>query len=155
MKKYVLAFCLLLAIYNAWYILTPYPAVQSTQLVVVSPTAVMLNSEKLLSLVNEWRTGNNLLPFTKSENLCKISNERVAEIKTDFSHDNFLYNMKKETYCKSCFLGENIARQYSSEEEVLQDWLNSPTHRENLTGRYSNTCISTDGTHAVQIFGSL
>lgn len=116
-----------------------------------------LDSEKLWSLVQDWRLSQNLAPFTKRQDLCDTAKKRLPEIKDDFSHDGFYKHnwfLMKNHGGVYTWTGENLAKGYSSEELALKAWLNSPTHLENLVSPYKYSCIETDGWSAVQLFGN-
>lgn len=52
--------------------------------------------------------------------------------------------------------GENLARGQQTVEDVMQDWMESPTHRANiLTERYNEIGIGIEGTYWVQHFGAI
>lgn len=130
----------------------PKPLVES-QSNTPTPTPFSgLDSDKLWSLVQNWRIKNNLQPYTKDQRLCDIANKRLAEIPNDWSHNGFykyIYNYPKNTY-----FGENLARGYTVEDTTLQDWLFSPEHRKNLNYNFRYSCIETQGTYAVQEFAN-
>lgn len=110
-----------------------------------------LNADKLWTVVQNWRTKNHLPLFKKDLYLCSIAVERMSQIKKDFSHDGF----NKLDFSKTSYreLGENLSQVGKTEEATLTAWLNSPGHRENLEKNYNYSCVVTDGSYAVQIFG--
>lgn len=115
-----------------------------------TPTPVYLNAETISLLVNKWRQSEGLKPFTKSDFLCNIAQSRIAKVKNNWSHEGF----EGSRFCTTaCNLGENLAKEYISEEETLDAWLHSSSHAANLRATYTKSCIVTDGSYAVQIFG--
>lgn len=96
-----------------------------------------LDGGYLFNLVNAYRRGKGLQEMTWWHKLCEYSTERSAEIKTDWSHDGYQADAKDGTVyskvCPECVrTGENLAKDYWTEEEILQAWMNSPTHKANL-----------------------
>ncbi len=131
------------------YVIKTSITVTPTVVPATIPTLAPISDEKLEIVVNNWRQSQNLQLLIRSENLCKIAIVRLSEIKTNWSHDGFNY----KRFCANCYLGENLAKDYATEDAILIGWLNSPSHRNNLTTSYTHSCIKTDGNHVVQIFG--
>lgn len=109
-----------------------------------------LDSEKLWELVQKWRASQNKPEYQKNDSLCKISDERSKEMYT-IDHSLFL-----ERYSNSypSVLSENLANPFRTEQGVLNGWLNSKDHREILSRNYKYSCVSTNGSLAVQIFSN-
>ena len=56
----------------------------------------------------------------------------------------------------SYWVGENIARYQKTPEEVMDDWMHSPAHRENIMHpRYTEIGIGIYKDHWVQHFGDI
>lgn len=123
---------------------------------IVSPE-YNVSQEKLWNIVQEWRKNNNQNVYIENEVVCKIADERLIETKKEWSHRKFLED-RDERYAKYpqyITFGENLAKGYSDEEEILKGWINSPTHLENLEKDYKYSCIRTDGNYVVHIFGNV
>ncbi len=112
-----------------------------------------LSAERIWEVVNDWRGREGLLRYQEDPYLCEIAEERVGEIKEDFSHSQF-EGSAEEYYSSSDFnaFGENLARDISYEEGVLRGWLDSPGHRHILEADYTHSCIRASGPFVVQIF---
>jgi uncharacterized protein YkwD len=82
--------------------------------------------------VNELRTEAGLEPLTWSEDteMLDYSDRRAVEIIADFSHDSIGGEMN---------FAENIAEGYTSVDEVMEAWMNSPGHRDNIMCDYYKT----------------
>lgn len=135
----------------AYIAVAPTPTVYITPTNSPTPTPVNLSSDKLFQLVNEWRAQNGYQAFIYSDFAESIAIRRLPEVKKDWSHNGFSY----EKYCDSCYLGENLSRGYLTEPEILNAWLNSPSHRENLELPFSHSAIVCDNTeenYCVHIF---
>lgn len=96
-----------------------------------------LDGGYLFNLVNNYRAKQGLSQMTWWHQLCEYSKSRSTQIKTDWSHDGYYQDSKNgELYqdiCPECQkTGENLAKDYWTEEAILQAWINSPTHKANL-----------------------
>lgn len=108
-----------------------------------------VTSANLLETVNKWRVSQKLKPYIQSDFLCNVAKDRLPEIKKDFSHKEF----HAIRWCTDCVMGENLAREYYSPNDLLNAWLVSPKHREVLSKDFTHSCVSTDGIYTVEIFG--
>jgi uncharacterized protein YkwD len=115
-------------------------------------------------LVNKVRTDNNLNPLKSDSMLQLAARNKAVDIKAYkyFAHNtpnNIKWNdfITNQGY-KYVIAGENLAKGYYNPEELIKDWLASPSHKENIMYRdYTETGISiidTDnmGIIVVQIF---
>lgn len=84
-----------------------------------------------LRYTNEERRKHGLRPLNPSNRLLSSARIRAVEITQSFSHvrpdgqDCFSLD-------PGFFVGENIAWGQVSAREVVTDWMNSPSHRENI-----------------------
>jgi uncharacterized protein YkwD len=122
---------------------TPAPTVLPTkrtvekQVVAAAPSSPM--AEQILSLVNQERASRGLSSLTLNEQL-SVSAQKYAERMRDqkfFSHtspDGTTYRMRNEAagYTNWTWMGENIAYGQTSAAQVMDDWMNSKGHRENI-----------------------
>lgn len=129
-----------------------------------APSSKYIDSyaKEVLNLVNEERKKAGLEPLIWDAQLAAAANIRAKEIAVSFSHTR--------PDGSSCFsavgnmndymtLGENIAYGYQSSTSVMNGWMNSQGHRENILNS-SFTCLGVscyldeNGTYQwVQIFG--
>ena len=83
------------------------------------------------NLVNEERAEAGLDPLEWDSNLETVANVRASEISHSFSHTRpngrqwYTVNSKIQG-------GENLAYGFNTAEEVVEAWMNSPTHRDNI-----------------------
>lgn len=96
-----------------------------------------LDGGYLFNLVNGYRAKNGLQQMTWWHQLCEYSKARSTQIQTDWSHAGFNKDAAegklRGEYCPECGkLGENLAKDYWTEEEILQAWIKSPDHKANL-----------------------
>ena len=91
---------------------------------------------KVIELVNAERTSRGLSALSMSSEASKAADVRAKEIVTKFSHTRpdgsscfTVLSQMGVSYKKA---GENIAYGQNSPEEVVNAWMNSPSHRENI-----------------------
>ena len=83
------------------------------------------------NLVNEIRAEAGLNELTWDTNLETVANVRASEISENFSHTRpngrqwYTVNSKIQG-------GENLAYGFDNAEDVVEAWMNSPTHKENI-----------------------
>ena len=83
------------------------------------------------NLVNDIRTDAGLDPLTWDSNLETVASVRANEISEKFSHTRpngrqwYTVNSKIQG-------GENLAFGFDTAEDVVDAWMNSPTHRDNI-----------------------
>lgn len=115
-----------------------------------------LNSDKLWSLIEEWRTKEGLPAYIKDQRICDIANNRILEvdkeIKENAPHKGFV-DAVKDFPIRGGSFSENIVGA-GSEEEALDKWLRSASHSAALRKSYTYSCISTKGPYAIQEFAN-
>lgn len=100
------------------------------------------NVQKIIDLVNKEREKAGVAPLTKSAILCDAAAVRAKEIATSFSHtrpDGRSYKTAlEEAGLTLRGTGENVAMGYSTPESVMNAWMESEGHRNNiLLDRYT------------------
>lgn len=149
MKKAVVMLCLILTFsaiaFIGWKSLSQ-PKTEA-QTVVELP---VLDGEKLFGLVQKYRYDHYLAPFKKSDFLCEIADQRLVETHKNWSHEEF----KAARFCEGCTLGENISKDFYTEEANLQGWLNSTSHKAQIESKFTHSCLKCDkDNYCVEIFG--
>jgi hypothetical protein len=109
---------------------THYPAVLGEN--------VDISTEQLLELTNKDRAEQNLPPLVLNQVLSKAASLKATYM---FEQDFWAHNapdgttpwyfFKKAGYTYT-YAGENLARGFTDSSEVVDAWMNSPTHRENM-----------------------
>lgn len=98
--------------------------------------AVSDYEKKVVELVNAERAKAGLPPLAIDTDLCKLSDQRVGEIKKHFSHEipdgSDWYVLLKTYNVKYFTAGENIAAGQITPEMVVEDWMSSEGHRANI-----------------------
>jgi uncharacterized protein YkwD len=93
---------------------------------------------RVLQLTNEYRQSQKLAPLTLNDQLA-IAAQRHSEdmLNLDFFEHDSLDGKTPEQRTtlanyRGRYTGENIAAGYQTPETVVEGWINSPGHRENL-----------------------
>lgn len=149
----LLFFCLF-AFFSSCIFVTGYAIGQSVQYQAVTPmdvfkTPPQIDEDDLLSAVNTWRSESNFTAYKKSDILCGYATRRVKEIQVNWSHDGFENMPRIDSFQ---ILGENLSKDFYTSNKTLNSWLNSPSHKKNLTENFTYTCIRCENNHCVQIF---
>lgn len=122
-----------------------------------------IDEELTLELINEYRVKNSLKKLISVSSLQKMSKLKADDLSKNkyFSHYSknlgTPFEMLEKNKIDYKIAGENLARS-GNPEEVVQAWINSTTHRQNiLEEEYEYTGISviedeTYGKIYVQIF---
>jgi uncharacterized repeat protein (TIGR02543 family) len=117
---------------------------------------------KVLEIVNAKRVEDGASPLKMSAELLDVAKQRAAEITIYFEHtrpDGREWDTVSESISGIGDHGENIAYGYASAEAVMSDWMNSPSHKENIlypdfTEIGIGCAVSPDGRfYWVQYFG--
>lgn len=135
---------------------TKNPTVRLTVKPTNNPTTSQVKGEStIFNLVQEYRFKQGLPTMTIDPLLCKYASIRAEEIKTDWSHNGFLNKVSPQIYRESKYrkLGENLAKDFNSDRDMFQGWLNSPLHRENIDYPYTKTCLVCSSHYCAQLFG--
>jgi len=117
---------------------------------------------KLLTLVNNERVKNGIMPLTYDETLELCAYVRSVEIKSLFSHTRpngtRCFTVLDEYGYDYSTAGENIAYGQDSAEEVFEAWMNSEGHRENILSpsftRIGMSCHDSGTLYWAQMFAS-
>lgn len=98
--------------------------------------------QDILYYVNKHRKEKGLAALTMNNIACEEAlqhSKDMANRKVDFSHDGF-YDRMKDVKAKMgpvCGFAENVAYGKIGAKEVVDMWLDSPGHRENIEGDYA------------------
>ncbi len=97
-----------------------------------------INVDGLLVKTNEERAKANLTPLVMNEELNQAALAKAQDMLNDqyWAHvapdGKQAWDFIKETEYVYKYAGENLARDFSNNEEVIKAWMASPTHRENI-----------------------
>ncbi len=101
-------------------------------------SSVSAFEQKVVELTNQERAKNGLPALKLDVELSKVAREKSRDMQTKnyFSHTSPTYgspfDMMKSYGISYRTAGENIAMGQQSPEEVVQAWMNSQGHRENI-----------------------
>jgi uncharacterized protein YkwD len=129
---------------------------------------------KILELVNTQRSIYNLAPLTENADL-QTTAQKYAErmwnegfyghispkgdsVEERLNETNYFEVDSVHCNCHSISfaVGENIAKGQKNPEEVMDDWMNSPGHRENILSKdFKEIGIGLYGNRWVQNFGAI
>lgn len=97
--------------------------------------------EQLLYETNKMRTENGLLTLSFDEELSKAAKNKAQDM---FSHNYWAHNAPdgttpwvfiKEANYIYAYAGENLAKDFSDSEDIVQAWMDSPRHRDNVLSK--------------------
>lgn len=94
--------------------------------------------QEVVELTNQEREKQGLAPLEIDSELSLVSKDKSKDMLNNqyFSHDSPTYgspfDMMEQYGISYRTAGENIAKGQSSPEEVVDGWMNSPGHRENI-----------------------
>ena len=85
-------------------------------------------AEEEFALVNQKRAENGSEPLTWDESMYELACIRAQECVQSFSHTRPDGTIVTETHQ----YGENLAKNFKSTTNLINGWMNSPGHRDNL-----------------------
>ena len=126
-----------------------------------NPDAINAYEQHVISLINDIRRENNLTELTADPTLC-----RIARIKAQDMHDGGYFDHTSPTYgtpfemmlaygIRYQTAAENIAYGYKTPQAVVDGWMNSSGHRENiLNPTFTKIGVGyvSDGNYWTQLF---
>ncbi len=102
-----------------------------------------ISAQELLFLTNQKRLADGELPLTLSDQLSKAAQLKAQNMfeKNYWAHNSpdgtTPWVFVKDTGYEYVYAGENLARGFSSSSDVVNAWMASPSHKENmLSDRY-------------------
>ncbi|MFC0604794.1 CAP domain-containing protein [Winogradskyella pulchriflava] len=112
----------------------------------IAPQAKLIEIE-IMELINVHRINEGLNPLNDHSTV-----KAVAYTHTDYmievnnvSHDNFFQRKQSlQLNANANIVSENVAYGFNSAESVVNAWLNSPSHKENIEGDYTDFDISAE-----------
>lgn len=100
-------------------------------------------SERILELVNNYRDSlglSSLQMDTKYASAFAVDHTQYMIDKEQINHDNFGYRSEGIKYHDNAeVVGENVAYGFETAEKVVNAWLKSEGHRENIEGNYTHS----------------
>ena len=106
----------------------------------VSAAADMTNfAEEAAALTNQFRQENGLPALQLAPVLLDLSAQRAEELSQTYGHNRpdgreWFSVIEDSTLDSNCYAAENVAAGYDTPQEVVQAWIDSPTHRKAMLG---------------------
>ena len=103
-----------------------------------TPSGISAYEMEVINLVNEIRISNGLNALTPSAKLSEVARTKSQDMRTNgyFAHQSPTYgspfDMLRQFGVTYRTAGENIAYGYSTPAAVVEGWMNSQGHRENI-----------------------
>ncbi|MGN0657005.1 MAG: CAP domain-containing protein [Ruminiclostridium sp.] len=117
---------------NDKYILGNYSTVKAT----VKDLSSLSAAEAVAEIVNSERKSAGKSALTLDSKLCEAAELRAKELAEYFSHDrpdgSSCFTVFGELGIRYGAAGENIAAGQRSPQEVMEDWMNSSGHKQNI-----------------------
>ncbi|MBI1982060.1 MAG: hypothetical protein HYY87_00905 [Candidatus Levybacteria bacterium] len=128
-----------------------------------------ISPQALLMLVNQKRQEQKLIPLTLDKQLSLAAGSKASDMfaKNYWAHnapDGITpWSFVKESEYDYVYAGENLARGFTKSEEIVDAWMQSTTHRDNLLSQnYENVgfyaaqgrLLGEETTLVVAMFGS-
>jgi uncharacterized protein YkwD len=108
----------------------------------------------LESLVNSRRIEAGLPGLEHNPTLCPFARTRAAQSINNWSHQGFEEAMEVLYFQQPKIMrtGENLVRDYKSDQERVDAWMASPSHRKNILDPFTSTCVECVNMNCAQIF---
>lgn len=154
-----LAVCMLISVLP----MTALAAEEAVVTVTVAGTQVYDEAQDVVTLVNQERTAAGESAVTHNATLNALAMQRAAELALYFSHTrpdgSDYFTVLNGEYSGGTACGENIAIGQDSAAEVMEYWMNSQGHKENiLNSKFTQIgvgCFYCNGVMCwVQLFGN-
>ncbi len=128
-----------------------------------------ISPERVIEITNQKRAENGLAPLTINGNLSEAAQRKAGDM---FAFNYWAHvspsgrtpwSFFKEVGYTYLYAGENLAKDFMNSESVVDAWMNSPTHKDNiLNGNYKEIGLSVvngtlngvETTLVVQLFGT-
>jgi len=111
---------------------------------VASPNNLSVTDE-ILKLINEHRASEGLSPLEVNATAERLAIEHTEYMiaEADISHDNFQARSNELNQNENASsTAENVASFYPNAASVVEGWLNSTGHRNNIEGNFTHTGIA-------------
>ena len=103
-------------------------------------------SEKILEVINIYRKTKNLKPLVSNINAkkCALKHSNYMAENGEMNHYNFKDRSKTLIILENAEkTGENVAFGYNTAKDLVKAWINSPSHKANIEGDFTNSGVGT------------
>jgi len=128
---------------------TATPTLTATPQPMVSSNPGGLNADKLFSMVQNYRTSNNLPPFQKDDRACNVAEARAPQVEEEIDDGHMHSGLKAMNL--PYWNTENIITM-RTEEEAFNWWINDPIHHDAIVGDYKYSCLACSGNACAEEF---
>ena len=111
-----------------------------------APLAKPLETE-ILELLNEYRITNGMSALNNNSTVKAVAFSHTDYMveEDDVSHANFFQRKQSLQENENAqVVSENVAYGFTSAQSVVNAWINSPSHRNNIEGNYTHFDISAE-----------
>lgn len=128
---------------------TPIPEKETNESNVPSNTTGNVGLT-LMNQINDFRSSKGLAPLSTDGYTCAFASLRAGEIVSGFNHDGFRSRIDASSlpYPSYSSVAENIAMN-SDSNAVVQGWIDSPGHNENMSKNVAYGCVGVSGNYYV------
>ena len=131
---------------------TPTPTPQTLESTEIKQTGNPSVQEFIMQEINNYRITQGLSKVTTDSQTCSFARIRVEEVSASFNHDGFRSRIDSNslpypTYSK---VTENIAMN-SDYTKVVESWINSSGHAENMRQDTPFVCVEQKGNYFVYV----
>jgi uncharacterized protein YkwD len=111
-----------------------------------APSVNMSMADEILKYINEYRRKKGLPPMAMNAIMnaeAQKHSENMAARRTSFGHNGFQHRYKRVSSAINGIsgVGENVAMGSKTAREVVDNWLKSPMHKQNIEGAFNLTGI--------------
>jgi len=128
-----------------------------------------ISPERVIEITNQKRAENGLAPLTLNSSLSEAAQRKAGDM---FAFNYWAHvspsgrvpwSFFREVGYHYIYAGENLAKDFMNSDSVVEAWMNSPSHRDNiLNGNYKEIGLSVvngtlngvETTLVVQLFGT-
>lgn len=123
---------------------TPTPSTQSPS----NEFALTSSEQYIMNKINEFRSSQGLGAVKPDNYTCDFARTRAEEISKSFNHDGFRNRIENNSlpYPSYSQVTENIAMT-SNYQDVVNMWINSPGHAENMRKDTPFVCVKQHGNY--------
>lgn len=125
-------------------------AEEKKQIIEPLPDVLSSTSKNPLDQINQYRKSHGLSEASEQSDVCSFAKLRVQEISHSFDHNGFIDRINNNSlpYSSYSLVTENIA-QVNDINLLVDMWIASPTHEENIRKDTPFICIENIGDYYV------
>ncbi len=99
-------------------------------------------ADEILVLINDYRTTQGLSNIEKDHQYASayaVEHTKYMIDKEQINHDNFSERSGALINRGAIQVGENVAKGYTTAEDVVSAWINSPSHKDIIEGSFTHS----------------